>query len=609
MQIASKRLIALTAGLATAITGLLVAPSASAGPLMPGAAEQAAAIPSSAMPTAGLNVSFNPNDKESVRRAYQNIFLNTADLKIGWKGTVKPCKAGTFSAAWKNGAIKSINFFRRYASLPPLTEAKGTTHAQESALMMQATRKQMNAYNIGDPGWVCASTKAQTLPTKDGAGNLFIGGLIHSYNKADGYKGPGDAMTTFISEYNLRAAFLDEQAKTVSIGETNTEKNGVYGALFTFGDPNIIPKRQVAWPPAGFVPFELVKKQENSWSETRWTVDKPGFPSYPAPTVKVTKNGTAVKVSGITSYSGIKFELPAEVLNAPPKDIRAVDTYRVTITGSGQKIQYDVKVFIADALWPKEKADGTLRAPVQQIVLSPDMNRNGFGEILAVDAGGELLRFGFDAVNKLAKPVSLGVGWGQIKVYAPGDWDGDGKSDVLGVDTNGKLFLYRGDGKGGIASGRQIGQGWGGFRVIPAGDLTGDRKNDLLAIKESTGELFLYANDGRGGFKYPYPKVGYGWKGFELYASGDVTKDGKADILSIDGKGDLYMYAGRGNGTFAKKIKVGNGWKGYQLAAGADLNKNRMADIVSRADNGVLYFYPAKGGGMFGKKIQLATGW
>jgi hypothetical protein len=170
------------------------------------------------------------------------------------------------------------------------------------------------------------------------------------------------------------------------------------------------------------------------------------------------------------------------------------------------------------------------------------------------------------------------------------------------------MYLFPGTGKGGIGAKRQIGQGWSGYRVIPAGDLNGDGNVDLLAIKEATGDLYLYAGKGDGGFQYPYPKVGYGWKGFDLYAASDVDKDGKADILSIDAQGDLYFYAGKGDGTFAKKIKVGYGWKGYDLSAGADLNGSGMADIVSRFSDGTLYFYAAKGGGLFSKKVQIGTG-
>ncbi|MCL1897479.1 MAG: FG-GAP-like repeat-containing protein [Micrococcales bacterium] len=245
-----------------------------------------------------------------------------------------------------------------------------------------------------------------------------------------------------------------------------------------------------------------------------------------------------------------------------------------------------------------------------QVILSPSLSGSQYGDVLAVDQAGTLWRYPSSASGALGARLNLGTGWSGLTVYAPGDWNNDGKNDVIAVDqASGKMFLFAGNGQGGLAAKVQIGQGWGGYRVIPAGDLNGDSFVDLLVIKQATGELFLYAGDGKGGFKYPYPKVGYGWIGYDLYAASDINKDGLADILSIDSKGDLWFYAGKGDGTFKKKIQVGNGWGGYQLSAGADLNGDGMADIVSVDSKGTLFFYAAKGGGLFAKKIQLATGW
>ena len=80
------------------------------------------------------------------------------------------------------------------------------------------------------------------------------------------------------------------------------------------------------------------------------------------------------------------------------------------------------------------------------------------------------------------------------------------------------------------------------------------------------------------------------------------------------------MYAGLGNGTFATRTKVGDGWGTYTLAAGADLDGyytddgyravNVQADIVGRDDaNGNLYLYSGLGNGTFADKRLIGTGW
>jgi hypothetical protein len=193
---------------------------------------------------------------------------------------------------------------------------------------------------------------------------------------------------------------------------------------------------------------------------------------------------------------------------------------------------------------------------------------------------------------------------------APGDWDGDKRADLMSVGADGRLWLYPGDGRGGVGAAKEIGNGWSGYRVIPAGDLTGDGIVDVLAVRDATGDLFLYAGRGGGAFKYPYPRVGYGWSGYQLHAAGDVNKDGAADVLGIDPAGDLYLYSGRGDGSFRAKTKVGNGWSGVTLAAGADLDGDKVADIVSRfEDTATVYFYKGTGSGKFAAKKQIATNW
>jgi hypothetical protein len=250
----------------------------------------------------------------------------------------------------------------------------------------------------------------------------------------------------------------------------------------------------------------------------------------------------------------------------------------------------------------------------RQIIVAPDMQGDGRGEVLGVETKTGNVNLYQSLGQKIAAPVQLAFGLNDHTVYATEDWSGNGQTDLLSRDAAGLLYLYEGDGKGKITKvtgsgvNGSIGKGWQTYTIIPAGDMNGDKKADLLAI-DADGLLWLYPANGKGGFKDRY-QVGKGWKGFTLYAAGDLTTDGKADILSIDSTGILYMYRGIGDGTFKAREQVGKGWLGYTLASGGDLTGDKINDIVGRNDkDGVLYMYESKGSGMFKDKVQFDTGW
>jgi hypothetical protein len=246
----------------------------------------------------------------------------------------------------------------------------------------------------------------------------------------------------------------------------------------------------------------------------------------------------------------------------------------------------------------------------RSFTLSPDLDGDGRGEIVAVHHTGEV-RVHVTAANgtvtasKVVDQVDPAY-----RVVAPGDITGDGKGDLMYIDQGGRLYLR--NGLGGHQFGgalQQIGWGWVGWKAIPCGDLNGDGKTDLLGINDATGKLFFYPGLGNGLFGAK-KQVGWGWSGWNLYSAGDLNGDGKNDILGIRPDGYLFFYPGRGDGTFGSKKHVGQGWNGFTMAGGADLNGDRVADIVGREDSsGTLYYYKGLGQGGFAWRQQIATGW
>jgi hypothetical protein len=258
---------------------------------------------------------------------------------------------------------------------------------------------------------------------------------------------------------------------------------------------------------------------------------------------------------------------------------------------------------------------------LRNLALAQDVFAKNRGAVLGIDEAGWLWAYPSGPGGELGEPIVIGQDFGATDLYpADGAWlvsDGFATGSLsthtlAGVTCDGDMFRYL---MGYLeysysATRDRIGNGWTGYSVIPVGDVSGDDDPDLLAVKEATGDLFLYRTHSElARFYSPYPKVGNGWQDYKLLPGGDLSGDGRNDILGIDPAGDLYLYKGLGNGYFAKKVKVGNGWTSYDLMSGADIDGDGQGDIMGRADDGRLFFYRGLGGGKFATKVQVGTGW
>ncbi|MGW1124959.1 FG-GAP repeat domain-containing protein [Streptomyces sp. NPDC002526] len=161
----------------------------------------------------------------------------------------------------------------------------------------------------------------------------------------------------------------------------------------------------------------------------------------------------------------------------------------------------------------------------------------------------------------------LGGGWsGYTALVGPGDLSGDGKGDLLGRTKAGDLYLFKGNGLGTkLASRIKVGYGFNTYnKIVGAGDLSGDGIADVVA-RDTKGNLYLYK--GTGSATKPLKarvKLGYGYNTYKQFAApGDLDGDGKADLIGVDGKGDVYRYSSTGTGTIKKRVKIGYGWDIY----------------------------------------------
>ncbi|MFC9733625.1 FG-GAP repeat domain-containing protein [Streptomyces roseolus] len=233
----------------------------------------------------------------------------------------------------------------------------------------------------------------------------------------------------------------------------------------------------------------------------------------------------------------------------------------------------------------KLSEDGEL-AGIEQFALGGNIPYTGKDGLVARDGAGTLWFYGSSTTGRLTKrqPISDTGEWAGATWTALSSLNADGLTDVL-QKLDGDLYVDM----------LLIGGGWGGYNAfVGAGDLSGDGKGDLLA-RDSSGVLYLHKGNGEGDGFAPRIRVGSGWGQFnKLFGAGDYTGDGRTDLLARTSTGVLYLYPGTGNATapFGARVSIGSGWNTYKhLAAAGDLNADGKGDIVGATSGGDLYTY------------------
>jgi hypothetical protein len=190
------------------------------------------------------------------------------------------------------------------------------------------------------------------------------------------------------------------------------------------------------------------------------------------------------------------------------------------------------------------------------------------------------------------------------------DMTGDGQGEVLAIDgTSGALLRFAPDKKVTKLTATQlIKSGLAGDRVFAPGDWDGDKKADVVTV-DAAGAMWLRKGNGKGSLTSPV-QIGRGWSSYRIVPSGDLNSDGANDMLAIDATGKLWLYAGDGKGAFKKsRTEVGHGWTGFDCFAAGDLNRDGKADILGINSKGLLYAYFGRGNGTFQAPVEVGHGW
>lgn len=117
-----------------------------------------------------------------------------------------------------------------------------------------------------------------------------------------------------------------------------------------------------------------------------------------------------------------------------------------------------------------------------------------------------------------------------------------------------------------------------GTNALVSGDLSGDGKLDIVT---AGSQLSVLLGNGDGTFTLA-SRFG---KGSTFGVSiGDFTRDGKLDVASSDGRDRLLVFLGNGDGTFTRGSSPQVGAVATQLVS-QDLNGDGKLDLVAAALN------------------------
>jgi hypothetical protein len=147
---------------------------------------------------------------------------------------------------------------------------------------------------------------------------------------------------------------------------------------------------------------------------------------------------------------------------------------------------------------------------------------------------------------------------------------------------------------------------WSAMSIITAvGDVTGDGKGDVLAKSRTSGYTRVFRSDGRGHVSSTAVAGTYAFKRAGLIvAAMDFDRDGKNDVLARDrATGSLSLYRGKGHGQFASPTVVRKSWPFLLTAAAGDLNRDGKVDLVAVRSDNSLMFIPGKGGTKVGTAL------
>jgi hypothetical protein len=163
----------------------------------------------------------------------------------------------------------------------------------------------------------------------------------------------------------------------------------------------------------------------------------------------------------------------------------------------------------------------------------------------------------------------------------PADFNGDGRTDIVAGRSSGDLVVRLGLGNGTFDAERVVASG---ISPVTVGDFNADSHTDIVAVgpeTESGAELFVLAGRGDGTFVPAVPIAGGAGSGFNVSGlTADFNADGHRDLAVLAMAGDaVRIFPGNGDLTFGAHMSLVTGPFSRQFIV-AHLNADSRPDIA-----------------------------
>lgn len=284
-------------------------------------------------PIRGAGLEVDTAIRQQVVSFFDGVYSPALAVPSGWTGSTATCDTGTIAPAFAAATLQMIDYYRAMVGLPAdLGENSGASDkADEAALMMRANGALSHS---PPPSWLC-----YTAAGAEAAGKS---------NLAFGAAGPG-AITLYIFDFGAGNTAAGHRRwiffpPLFDVGSGETSSTNALWVISTGAHPIWGPRpaspEWVAWPPAGYVPYQVVYP--------RWSLGRNPSADLSGATVSMTVGGAPIAVNVLPVHNGygdnsLVWE-PSGILDGPGilDQTVAVTVSNILVGGTPRTVHYDV---------------------------------------------------------------------------------------------------------------------------------------------------------------------------------------------------------------------------------------------------------------------------